>query len=142
DVAEPEGAAAHAEHGGVRGDQRLTCELAGAVSRYWSERAVILVRLDLTEVAVDAGAGGVEDRRHLRLAGRLDDVVGEHRPLTEVYVRVGDGAGDVRIAREVDARVVALHRALQLGEVVDVAGDDLQPPVAQVLLVVPRLAGG
>src|SRR5262249_25372116 len=129
-------------HEGVGRDQRLAGEFAGAVGRDRHHRPVVLVRLDLAEVAVDAGAGGVEDRFDVRLTGRLGDVVRQHRPLTEINVRLGDGPCDVGVAGEVDDGVVAVHRGLQLGEVVDVAGDDLQPPVAQVLLVVPRLAGG
>src|SRR5262249_1449432 len=34
------------------------------------------------------------------------------------------------------------HCFLERREIVDVAGDDLQAPVAEMLLVVPRLAGG
>ena len=45
----------------VRGDERLPGQLAGAVGRDGNERPMVLVRLELAEVAVDAAAGRVED---------------------------------------------------------------------------------
>ena len=71
-------------------------------------------------VAVDAAPGRVQDPPDARPAHRLDDVVREERALVEVDARLGRGARDVRVRREVDDDVVPGCRVDEGVEVGDV----------------------
>ena len=111
--------AAQAEHVARTSDeQRLAGQLARAVGGDGHHRAVVLVRLELAEVAVDAAAGRVEDAARRRPAHRLDDVVGEQRALVEVdrRARLRRAAMSGLEARWID-RVVAGDRRGQRVEV-------------------------
>ena len=142
DVAEPERASPEAEHRRVRRDQRLAGELARPVGGDRQQRPPVLVDRCLTQVAVHAAAGRVEDPRGARHAHRLDDVLGQDRALVEVDRRLDRRSCDVRVRREVDHRVVTAHDSRERLEVADVCTLHGQAFVAAVLLEVPLLARG
>src|SRR5215210_1398646 len=140
DVAEAKDPRRQPEHEAVRREQGLAGELAGPVGRDRDQRAPILVRLGLSEVAVHAAPRGVEDARHPRLPSRLDHEVREVGAFVEIDRGLGRRPRNVGVRREMDDHVMAAHRFRKRRVVLHVRLHDLEPLVAGVGLEVPAAA--
>src|ERR1051326_2328394 len=108
-VSEAEDAAGKIEHVTVGSNQPFTRQLARAVSRNRYQRAVVLVRLLLSQIPIHTAAGGVENTRGATLAHGLDKVVGEISAFPKINVRFSRGARNVGIGGEVNHHAVAFH---------------------------------
>ena len=140
DVPEAEDTRAEVEHEAVRRDERLARQLAGPVGRDGDERPVVLARLDLAQVPVHATARGVQHPGHARAPRRLDHVMREQRALIEVDRRIGRGAGDVGVRRQVDHGVRPGHGLHQVVEIAHVGFHHAQPSVVGMGLEMPTAA--
>src|SRR5688572_9707885 len=88
-IAESERAPGQSEHMTVGRDQRFPREFARAVGRDREQRAIVLVRLGLTDIAVYAAAGGVQNGLRPGYTHRFDDIVGEPGAFAKIDLRFG-----------------------------------------------------